>query len=210
MRREGGQTLFDALLIADVGQHFVKHRQAAAVRSRNHQAAHHHQSEQTHCLEQNCLTTGVGAGDHQGVKINAQGHIHRDDLLRVNERMPGPDQLDLPVTGDLRHRSLHLVCQTALGKVEIQLYQHLIAAADGLSIAAHRSGQLIEDAIDLLLLLAFQDLDLVIGFHHRHGLDEHGSAAGRGVMHQTLDLAAVLGLDRHHIPSVPHGDDGIL
>ena len=29
-------------------------------------------------------------------------------------------------------------------------------------------------------------------------------------MHQTLDLAAVLGLDRHHIPSVPHGDDGIL
>lgn len=137
VRREGGQTLFDALFIADVGQHFVKHRQAAAVRSRNHQAAHHHQSEQAHCLEQDCLTTGIGACDHQGVKINAQGHIHRDDLLRVNERMPGPDQLDLPVTGDLRHRSLHLVCQTALGKVEIQLHQHLIAAADGLSIAAH-------------------------------------------------------------------------
>ena len=52
VRREGGQALFDALFIADVGQHFVKHRQAAAVRSRNHQAAHHHQGEQTHCLEQ--------------------------------------------------------------------------------------------------------------------------------------------------------------
>ncbi len=55
-----------------------------------------------------------------------------------------------------------------------------------------------EDAFDLVFLAALEHLDLVVDFHDLLRLDEHGCTGGRGIVHQTGHIAAVLHLDRHN------------
>ena len=50
VRREGGQALLDALFVTDVHQHLLVHRNAAVFCDRQHQTAHRHQGQQTHCF----------------------------------------------------------------------------------------------------------------------------------------------------------------
>lgn len=50
----------------------------------------------------------------------------------------------------------------------------------------------VEDAVDLLLLFRFELLELVVGLHHAHRLDEDRRAARGRVVHEARQLAAAL------------------
>ena len=47
MRREGTETLLDALLVADIREDFMEDRELGAIRRRNMQSGLSHQSKET-------------------------------------------------------------------------------------------------------------------------------------------------------------------
>ena len=89
---EGGQALFDALLVADVHEELVKYADLAALVGRNKEAALCHGTQQTGRFQGDCLAAGVRAGDDKRIVVSAQRDIHRDALFGVDERMPCPDE----------------------------------------------------------------------------------------------------------------------
>ena len=78
MRGEGTQVLFNALLIANIGEHLIEHSNLAAPFRRNMQPRLRHKRQQSNCLQHNSFPTRVWAGDHERVepipKINICWH----------------------------------------------------------------------------------------------------------------------------------------
>ena len=107
-------------------------------------------------------------------------------------------------------RRAHFIRQIRLGKYQAQLREVLIAADDGIRELARVGGKLKQDALDLLLLLALEDADVVVRLHDAHRLDKDRLTARGAVVHQSGDVVAALGLDGHDVPAVALGDDGVL
>ena len=93
MAGKGGQALLNALLIANIYQKFIKYADLAALVSRDQKAALRHGTQQTGGFQGNCFTAGVRAGDDKGIVFPAQCNIHRNTLLRVDQRVAGTDQI---------------------------------------------------------------------------------------------------------------------
>ena len=207
---EGGKALLNALLVTDVHQHFFEHVDGAVFVGRNHQAAHCHQGQQTDGFQSNGLTAGVRAGDHESIKFFAQSYVGGNDLFRVDQRMAGFFQFKLTVVHQIRHGGFHLVSQCRFGEVQVDLHQQVIAVNDGLSVNAHFGGKLGYNALDLPLFFGLQNLNFIVCFHNSHRLDENGSAAGGGIVNETLYLTAVFGFDRHNEAAVTLCNDVFL
>ncbi len=92
MAGEGGQALFDALLIADVHEEFVEHGRPRCAHRRDEEAALCHRAQQTGRFQGDGLTAGVGAGDDERIILFAQRNVHRHTLFWVDERVTRPDQ----------------------------------------------------------------------------------------------------------------------
>ena len=95
MAGEGRQALFDALLITDVNEIFVKMADNAALMRRDQEPVLGHRVEKARCFERYGLAAGVGAGDNEGVILAAQLNVHRHDLFLVDERVAGLVQLEV-------------------------------------------------------------------------------------------------------------------
>ena len=121
--------------------------------------------------------------------------------------MAGPVQLQ--VVPQHRLHPPHLGGELGPGEDHVQSHQGAVILLDGLARPSAVRAQLGQDALNLLLLLALQLLELVVGVDHPHGLDEEGAARAGHVVHQAGDVVLVLALHRHHIPAPPHGDDGL-
>ncbi len=65
VRREGGQALLDALLVADVGPDLADEANLRAGVGRDVQAGQRHQRQQSDRLQGDRLAAGVGSGDHE-------------------------------------------------------------------------------------------------------------------------------------------------
>ena len=89
---EGGQALFDALLVADVHEKLVKYANLAALVGGNEETALCHGTQQTGRFQGDRLAAGVRAGNDERIVFSAQRDIHRDALFGVDERMPCPDE----------------------------------------------------------------------------------------------------------------------
>ena len=90
---EGGKALLNALLIADVYQKFIKHADLAALVCRDQKTALCHSAQQTGGFQSDRFTAGVRAGDDKRIILPAQCNIHRNALLRVDQRVAGTDQV---------------------------------------------------------------------------------------------------------------------
>ena len=174
------------------------------------QAALGHEGQQAQGLEADGLAAGVGASDDQGVKLLPQldGDGHR--LAGVQQGVPGVAEADAAVSPDLRPGGVHLIAQLPPGEDEVQPHQHVVVRQDVVVAPRRLGGQGPEDALDLLLLLGLQLLELVVGLDHPHGLHKDGGPAGADVVDQSGHAAPELRLHRHHEPPVPLGDDGLL
>ena len=210
MRAEGREILLDALTVADINEHTVKDRNTAAVRSGDHQAAHRHRGQQADGLERDGLAARVRAGDDQRPVVFSELQCDRHDGLGIEQRMPRLFQQHRAVIGHLRNDALLHRAERRLCKAEIQLRGDLIAGKQRRSRGAAGSGELCDDALGLLLLLAFQQADIVVRVHNRHRLDEIGLTGRGGVVDQAGDFSAVFRLDGNDIASVADRDDRLL
>ena len=172
------------------------------------QAALGHEGEQTDGFQGHGLTAGVGAGDDQCIKITAQIQIVADSGLGVQQRMAGLTQLD-EVTQRRLH-SPHFGGQLGPGEDAVQSDEGAVIFFDAPLEVGAVGGQLRQNALDLLLLLELQLLQLVVGVDHAHRLNEEGAAGAGHIVDQTGDLVFVLALDGHHVAPAAHGDDGLL
>ena len=210
MGRESGQTLLNALLIADIRQHPLIHGNDAAVPHRDVETALGHEGQEAQGLEGDGLAAGVGAGDDQGVKGVPQLDIDGHRLLGIQQRMAGLAQVDDTVPADLRPGGLHLVAQLAPGEDHVQVHQGVVVPLDILPVGGSLGGELRQDPLNLLLLLGLELDILVVGLHYPHRLHKEGGAGGGDIVDQARQVPLVLRLHRHHEAAVPLGDDGLL
>ena len=68
MTGEGGEALLDALLIADIREYLLKHRQFRSRIRRHLQARLGHQGKQAYRLQGYGFTAGIRAGNDQGIE----------------------------------------------------------------------------------------------------------------------------------------------
>ena len=124
--------------------------------------------------------------------------------------MPCTAQFDYPLIVYLRNARPHCVGKLCLCKDKIELNRTFVATLYRICEAADICGKLGEDAVNLVLLLVFQELDLIVSLDNRHRLDENGRSARRGVMDKSGNLGAVFVPYGDNITSVSHCNNIIL
>ena len=209
VRRERGQRLLDALLVADVGHDLVEHGHGAAVGTRDVQAALRHCREQADGLERDGLAAGIRAGDDERVKFAAERHVDRHGGVLRQERMARAVQRELLIRERGRD-CIELVGKLCLGKDEVEAHEHVKVARNVLAVRRALGRELGKDALDLGLFARVQLPQLVVRLHGGHRLDEQRRAGGRHIVHEPGHGALVLGLDRHDVALGARGDDRFL
>ena len=121
---EGGQALFDALLVSDIGADPVEAGYLAALIHRDMQSGQSHASEEADGLQGHGLAAGVGPGDDHGGDITPQLHVDGHHPGRRDQWMAGLDQADEAAVVDLGSRSVKIVAELAFGRDEIDAGQH--------------------------------------------------------------------------------------
>ena len=210
VRRERGQALLNALLVAHVRQYPREHLHRALIPRRDMQTALRHKTQQPQRFQRHGLAAGVGARDHQRVIRPAQRHRHRHRLRRVEERVPRPLQVDAAPLPHQRTPRVHGVAQLRPGKDGVQLHQQVVVIEDVLPLGGALPGQDPQHPVDLLVLLGLQLLQLVVGLHHAHRLHKQRGTGGGYVVDKSRQTALALRLHGHHEPPVPLGDEGFL
>ena len=206
VRRERGQALGDGLIVADVREHPVEHRQARPGGGHPQPALVEHR-EQAERLERHGLAARVRARDHQRPHAGER-KVDGHDAGRIEQRVAGPGQLHLV-------RGLHLAAlprarQRRRRERQVQGGQrgHRVLQRPGL--LAHQPRQGAQDALLLLVLLGPQLAHPVVGLHHRHGLDEDRLAGSGAVVHDARHRRAGRRLDRQHRPAAALGGERLL
>ena len=210
VRRKRGQRLLDRLLVADVGEHMVEHRQFALLARRNHQPARGHQRQQADGFQRDGFAAGVRAGNHQRVERCAQFQRDGHRRFRPEQRVARPVQPNPPAVVHFGDAGAHLVPQMRLGEDHIQRHRVVVSGDNRVGERPHQLRQFRQNPVNFLFFLALQDSDGVVGLHHAGRLHEQRRAAGGRVVHQPRHVAAAFRLHRHHIPPVAHGHDGVL
>ena len=210
MAGEGRQALFDALLITDVNEIFVKMADNAALMRRDQEPVLRHRVEQAGCFQRYGLAAGVGAGDNEGVIVAAQLNVHRHDLFLVDERVAGLVQLEIDLVADGGHKGVLLHGQPCLGQQQVDLEHCLIAVGKLRLKRADLIREGGQDAGDLLLLLRAQLHNAGVGLDYGGRLHKDGRACGGYIVDNAADLTAVFGADRHDIAAVAQRDNRVL
>ena len=207
---EGGKALFNALLIADVYQKFIKHTDLTALVCRDQKAALCHSTQQTGSFQSDRFTASVRAGDDKGIVFPAQCNIHRNALLRVDQRVAGADQIKGRIRPHSGLKGFQLQRKPRLCQQDVDLQHGFVAVLKLRLNGSHLCGKGHQNALDLLRFLCAVLQDAGIGFHHSLRLHKHCSARRGYIVDDTAHLAAVLALDRHNIPTVAHGNHALL
>ena len=209
VRREGGERLLDALLVADVRKDFIKYGNAAALCGGNVQAALRHKAEKADGLERNGLAAGVRAGDDERIVILAELHIDRHGLVLIEQRMARPAQPDAAL-GELRRAGIQLEAEFCPREDAVEPHERGEVGVDILAVRGTLGGKLRENALDLRFFLRFQLADLVVCLDRRHRLDEERGAGGRNIVHEPRNAALAFGLDRNNVAIRARRDDRVL
>ena len=207
---EGGKALLNALFVADIHQKFIKHTDLAALVSRNQKTALCHGAQQTGGFQGDRLTAGVRAGDDKGIVFPAQCNIHRNTLLRIDQRVAGTDQIKGRIRPHSGLEGLQLQCKPRLCQQDVDFQHGLVAVLELRLNGGHLCGKGHQNALDLLCLLCAVLQNAGVCLHHSLRFHEHRSARRGYIVDDTAHLAAVFALDRHNIPAVAHGNHTLL
>ena len=210
MRAEGGQALFDALLVADVGADAVEADDLAARLRRYMQAGQTHAGQQADGLQGDGLAAGIGAGDDHGADAAIQLHVYRHHFRRRDQRVAGLDQTEQAAVVHLGRGAVQIIAELALGHDEIDAGQDDQIGLDLRRETGDHQRQPPQDGGDLLFFFLAQGGQLVVQLHHGQRLHEEGGPGTAGIVDHAGDLAPVFLLYRHHVDIVADGDDGIL
>ena len=139
--------------------------------------------------------------------------FERHGELGIEERMLAPLDRDEGGVGRGTGKTpLHVVGHTRLRESEVELGGRLDAAGRFGGDPSHRPSELstAEDPCDPRSRSSASSLAQgVAELKHVLRLYEEGLSRGRGVVDDALDLAPVLGLERHHVTSVADGVDRV-
>ena len=86
-------------------------------------------------------------------------------------------QIHAAVLFELGAHGIHAVAQLAARENEVEVDENVIIPQNVAAEARRLAREGVEDAVDLLLLFRFELLELVVGLHHAHRLDEDRRAA---------------------------------
>ena len=208
MPAEGGERLFKALFVADVGPDAGEGGEPNVEGGREEPALDH-EDDQSDRLDRDRLAAGVGTGDeHRRAPAHLDVERHRD--VRIEERvLAALDADERAARHRARQAAFHVVGHPGLREGEVELGGDFDAARRLGGDPPHGLGQEPEDARFLGPLLRLQFAERVAELEHVLGLDEEGLARRGGVVDDALDLAPVLRLQGHHVATVPHGVDRI-
>ncbi len=174
------------------------------------QAGHPHDGEKAHGLKRDRLAACVGAGDHDHIVVFADGEGRRDDLFRVNERMPALQDADLVLLIELRPDRALLQRELAFGKDEVELRHVLGVRLELGEVLSGLRGEVFQDAGDLFFLLDREDAQLVVQLDNGLRLDEERGSARGLVVHDAGDLRLVLRPHRQAVAIVADRDQALL
>ena len=121
-----------------------------------------HQREETNSLQRDSLTTGVGTGDDQQVKIIAQTDGDRNGFLRIQQWMTAIFNVDLSIGIEDRPGSFHILCHHGAGKNEIKYYQDPIIFCKDLGNSSSLLTEHGQNLLDLLLFLHQKFFEIII------------------------------------------------
>ncbi len=217
---EGRKRLLDALLVANIGQHFFEDRYAAGGVGGHRQAGLGHEDQQPNRLQGDCLAASVRPRDQEDAVFASQGQRDRDRFGQ--ERVACFMQLQLgghaaqPALGRglvgerCLARRRQLIGQAGGGHEKVHLGQDGDVFRERRRRLADDAAEAPENALDLALLLDLKLAPLVREVHDGQGLDEQRRAARGDVMDNAAHLAAEIGLDGDNVPAVAQGDDRLL
>ena len=210
VRRESGEALLDALLVADVGKNVSEKREFATVAGGNMQARHTHEFEETDCFERDGLAAGVGSCDNDHVIIGTQLDIDGNDLFGIDQGMTSLADIDIKFVVENRPGCILLHGQIRARKNKVQLSHILRVILEFHEVLAGFGGERRQDLFNLFLFLQRQFAQLVVEGDDGGWLDEECGAGGRLIMDQSRDLGFVLGLDRDAVAVAAQGDHIVL
>ena len=161
-----------------------------------------HEGEKPQRFERNGFTAGIRARDDKRIVIAADGDIHRNDLVPVDEGVARLVQTNGTVIGENRFRRLHPRGQFRLCKDEGKLGDVVIIQKKFAGMHRDLGGDLMQDPLNLMRFLGAELPEAVVRLDHGKRLDKECRTRGRGVVYQSLDLVAVLRFDRDNVTSV--------
>ena len=202
MAAKGAETLFNALLITDVGIDPFKDGKFAAWLHRNHHPRLRHEHGQADRFQGHRLAARVWPGNHDDKGLIIQIDINRHDGLRVEQGMARPVQVDhrtrmqgrrtlfslFQVTVGCRFRMQRGLGRTdrhhfggrgfqrvrilGFGKGKVEFTQDLAVAPDINHFVGHQFGQLGENAAHFFFFLQFELAHRIVLLHHLERLNE--------------------------------------
>ena len=225
--REGGNVVFQALLVTDEGIHAAEPGQMRTGGRGHGQAAQGHGHAQAQGLEADGLAAGVAAGDDEGPFAGTQHDVQRAHLLQAaalaafvlalaqadqgQQGMAGLQQADAFLHGRERHAAAVVFGgQAALGLQNVQLGQQFQGGTRPGQFGQQQAAQIGQHLVLFLALLAFQLLEAVVDLHQEHGLEIAGLAGLGPVMDDALHAALEVGLEGQHIAVRGQGHELVL
>ena len=207
---KGTEALLNALLIADIGKYFFKNSQLRTVGGGNMKPALSHDGKQADGLQRYGFSAGIGAGDHQKVKIFSQLQGDGNDLFRIKKRVASMVDPQESAGVKLRLRTMIIAGKLRFREYKVQVGQQLQIRFQIKGLGSGLAAQGCENGLDLFLFLDFQLPKLIVQADHSHRLNKISRTGSRLVMNHAGDLALVLGFYRETVASVSGGDDCVL
>ena len=180
VRGKGGQTLLDALLIADIGENILKYRKLAGGQRRNVQPALCHHGKQSHRFQSDRFAAGIRPRHNQCGIAGAAAccHMDRHHFFLIDERMTCLLQIHISLLIDDGTFCPHHDRQLPLGEDHIQLRQKLLIVAQIVKMLCHISRKFCQNPLDFRLLCQFKLPQLIVQIHDDLRLDEEGGTGG--------------------------------
>ena len=228
----------DRLLVADVGEYRLEHRDLRILGYGDEQAGLGHERQQACRLQRHGLAAGVGTGDDQHVHRRKQRDVDGNRLgvgaavltpaSRIRPaRRPGPSEgSDAPPGsaadgGRLSARAGHPspVWARRRARESRNAPSHCSTSSSAAAstvrsrssrAAAERVAQRQQDAQDFFVLLLLERDDVVVDFDGAERLEIEAGAAARAAVHDAGNRRPVLGANDQHVAAMAIGDDLLL
>src|SRR5206468_3548535 len=191
---------------------------AGALGGRDVTADLSHQGVEGERLECDRLTACVRTGDEQEGPLAVDLDVHRNDIACVfadlpalgqEQGMAGPAKGHPPPDVDHRRAGVHPLGEMGTGEERVQTGDETDQPIEVVETSPDGIAQLAQDARGLLLLLAGELDEIIVGVDRALRLDEECLAALGSIVHDPAQALPGFGPNRYDVPAVTNGDESI-